>query len=507
MRGYRSFARNDSGSIAIIFAVAFSGILGAVGLAIDYGQYVRAKQATQFALDAAVLAASSVNTSDEEVRQDRFNKVFDAQLKPGVPRPDVLKFDHTSSSGGKGTAEFSMKTSFMRALGVNFATAKLVSEAQTSAQDLEIVFVLDISGSMTATDMGGGTRLDALKSSVGKLIDLIEASRHSSQSIKYAVVPFNMAVNIGTAHASIVANTTHALFAGTEWAGCVLERPDGFHAKDTYSPGSTNGSGKFPAYIWPPEPDTGTCLNPSNGTNSGYRSVEATPLGKDPWATGPNFNCPRYPIQRLTSSESTVRTALSDLRAYGNMGTVVGPGVGWGLRLLSPSGPFGDGASFSAKTRKVMVVVTDGEMVTDGGSCRSATNSSSAYAFDPKSIGLQGRTLSQAPEDNSFTPYGYLVDSDPYNKSIYTRSDADKELDRLSIEACTEAKSRHTGPGAIEIFTIAASTGAGPGTRAETVLSQCASKPGNFLYAADATALDTAFQKIGEAALGLRLTN
>ena len=115
--------------------------------------------------------------------------------------------------------------------------------------------------------------------------------------------------------------------------------------------------------------------------------------------------------------------------------------------------------------------------------------------------------MNAAPADDSFTPYGFLLDSDPYNKGLASRLDADKELDRLSIDACAEAKAKASGAAAIEIFTIAASTGAGPGTRAESVLSKCATSGGHFIYAAESTALDSAFEKIAEKALGLRLTN
>lgn len=504
-----SFVRRDDGTIAIIFAIGLSALLGTVGLAIDYGQFIRAKQATQSALDAAVLAATSYSVENTAAREERFKDVFNATLKSGIKDPESLTFTFSQADGGKGVAKIKLQTSFLSVLGISSAQAEITSIARTNKLDIEIALALDISGSMLFGDMGGGSRLDALKASVYKLMDTINATKSPSQTVKYSVIPFNMAVNIGTDHSAIVEGASNSLFSGSPWAGCVLERPNGYHAKDTFNSTAADGSGKWPAYVWPPAPNSGSssCLNPSNGTNKGYQSVEPAPLGKNPWVRGPNYNCPRFPIVRLTDSDSTVRSAINGLAAYGNTGTVIGPAVGWALRALSPSGPFRDGAQFSAQTRKIIIAVTDGEMVTDGSSCSGAVNSSEAYSFDPVSVGLQGRKLTTAPTNDSFTPYGYLADSDPYNKGVYSGQDADKELDRLSIEACAEAKSRATGAGAIEIFTIAASAGAGPGTRAQTVLAKCASSSGNFIYAADATALEAAFKKIGEQALGLRLTN
>lgn len=481
-------------------------LLGFAGAAVDYGQMVYLRSRLQTALDAATLAGSNPLIADAD-RQTRFLNTFKANYEPKLRVPENLTFTYTAGSGGQASGSFVYDTLFFKVLGKDQSTIGATSAARFDQTDIEIVFALDISGSMQAMDMGGGTRLSALKSAVNKLVDIVMANKSPAQNVKFGLVPFNMAVNIGPAHASLVEGTTNPLFTGTEWAGCVLERRNGYHAKDTYSSGSSNGSGRWPAYIWPPAPNTGSCLNPSNGTNTGYQSVEAAPLGRNPWMNGPNFNCPRFPVTRLTSSDSTVRSAVTDLEAYGNMGTTVGPAVGWAFRMLSPDGPFKDGAALDGKTRKVMVVVTDGEMVTDGGSCAPATNSASIYKFDPASLGLQGRVMNAAPADDSFTPYGFLLDSDPYNKGLASRLDADKELDRLSIDACAEAKAKASGAAAIEIFTIAASTGAGPGTRAESVLSKCATSGGHFIYAAESTALDSAFEKIAEKALGLRLTN
>lgn len=497
---------DNSGSIAIMTAMLMTLLLGFAGAAVDYGQMVYLRSRLQTALDAATLAGSNPLIADAD-RQTRFLNTFKANYEPKLKVPENLTFTYTAGSGGQASGSFVYDTLFFKALGQQQSTIGATSAARFDQIDLEIVFALDISGSMRAGDMGGGTRLNALKTSVNKLVDIVLANKSANQNVKFGLVPFNMAVNIGTANASLVDGTTNPLFSGTEWGGCVLERRNGYHATDTYNAASTNGSGRWPAYIWPPAPNTGSCLNPSNGMNTGYQSVEPAPLGKDPWSPGPNFNCPRYPITRLTSSDSTVRSAVSDLQAFGNMGTTVGPAVGWAFRMLSPDGPFKDGAALDGKTRKVMVVVTDGEMVTDGGSCAPATNSASTYKFDPASLGLQGNVLNSAPTNDSFTPYGYLLDSDPYSKGLASGLDADKELDRLSVDACTEAKAKASGAAAIEIFTIAASTGAGPGTRAQSVLSKCATTTSHFIYAAEATPLDAAFEKIAEKALGLRLTN
>lgn len=497
-------ARDERGSITLLFAFGLATALILVGFAVDVGTAVRTRLRLQNGLDGAVLAASNVAVADDQ-RQSKFDSFLAANVQGKLGTIDSKNFVYNAGTGGTGTASLSIPTTFLRLIGVKNITVKTSATAYMAAIDLEVVFALDISGSMQFNDMGGGSRLNALKSSVSKMVDIIMQNKTASQKVKFAMVPFNMAVNIGTDNIGIVDDTSNPLFNGTTWAGCVLERRGAYASTDDYSAGASNGSGRWQAYIWPPAPNgSGRCLNKSNGTNSGYSSVEPAPLGTDPWMDGPNFNCPRYPMQRLTSSDSDIVSAVNGLQAYGNMGTTVGPAVGWAMRILSPTGPFAEGAPFDGKTRKIIIVVTDGEMVTDGMSCAGATNTVESYKFDPSKLQLDGRVLTSAPTNDSFTPYGYLQDSDPYNRGLVSALDANKELDRLSVAACDAAKSR-SSQYPIEVFTIAASTGAGPGTRAETVLSKCASN-GNFYYAADSTSLDEAFAKIAGEALRLRIT-
>lgn len=503
-----NFRGDDRGSAALIFALLLVPMLGAAGAAVDYGLGISTRNALQRALDAAVLSASRVDVAQEN-RETVFKSVFaDNYNASRHTAPKTLTYSYVSGSGGKGEASTAVKTVFMGLLGYREMPVTVKSSANTDPINLEIVFALDISGSMQATDMGGGTRLAALKSSANKLIDTIMANKSAAQTVKFAVVPFNMAVNIGTANAGLVSGTANPLFAGSTWGGCVLERRGNNFATDTYNAGATDGSGRWQAYIWPPAPNSAgnSCLNPSNGTNTGYQSTEPAPLGRNPWRDGPNFNCPRFPMTRLSMNDSDARNAINGLEAWGNMGTTIGPAVGWGFRLLSPTGPFADGAGFSAGVRKILVVVTDGELVTDGSTyCSGQSNTASAYRFDPASLQLDGRVLTSGPVNDSFTPYGFLLDSDPYNRGLATALDADKELDRLAVASCDAVKARDTS-NPIEIFTIAASAGAGPGTRAESVLTKCATSGEYFVYAADATALDNAFGKIGSKALRLRLT-
>jgi hypothetical protein len=83
--------------------------------------------------------------------------------------------------------------------------------------------------------------------------------------------------------------------------------------------------------------------------------------------------------------------------------------------------------------------------------------------------------------------------------------DVDDEMERRGLEACTEFKNMDTG-GDVHLYSIAASTAAGPGTSVYQLLSQCATDEDHFFYANNASALEEAFDQIAKDATNLHIT-
>ena len=74
---------------------------------------------------------------------------------------------------------------------------------------------------------------------------------------------------------------------------------------------------------------------------------------------GPNAGCKVKPITRLTSTMSTVTTAINAMTTGG--GTNIPMGLMWGWHTLSPNTPFADGAAYgTAGNTKVIILMTDG---------------------------------------------------------------------------------------------------------------------------------------------------
>lgn len=116
----RRFNRNRSGNYALIFGLVFTALIGAGGMALDYG-YGRNQQARlKDALDAALLGAmSQKHTKDEQIAYA--HELLSANLI-GV-NSEILDIDIVAGEGEdwvlSGTISARTKTALLGAVGIN----------------------------------------------------------------------------------------------------------------------------------------------------------------------------------------------------------------------------------------------------------------------------------------------------------------------------------------------------------------------------------------------------
>ncbi|MCB9943506.1 MAG: hypothetical protein H6851_07790 [Geminicoccaceae bacterium] len=507
------------GVVAVLVAIVLPIIIGFMGLGFDAVRGMLVQQRIQQSVDAASLAgASSLATEDE--RRTLAENVFASNYGTGFLAPPVepvITFSNDGEITVTGSATFD--TYFMRLFKTNSLEINASSRSRRALLDIEVALVVDISGSMYANAGNGMTRIEALRAAAADLVDIMEQNKPSGTRLRFAIVPYNVVVNIGTANTAYVTGTNHALFAGTNWVGCVQERAVPDHISDRYDSLATDSSGRWHAYIWPPEPNTpaGSCNNPGQGGNGSYETVD--PEQAKPAFTvstqGPNLNCPRQPIKPLTDNLTTVRQSIRYLYAAYNKGTVIAPGVSWGLRVLSPSAPFTEGAAYSPGTRKIMIVLTDGEQINDGKApnCPTAQNSGTPYQFDPASFGMSGSRLQTNGPADIWTAYGYLEDSQPFSGLTsstgvsYTGKSAVEQFDLLLIDACKAVKDAGAAvDGAIEVFTVTFGNDAGPSTSVSNAMRACATDDDHYQHAPNTNKLRDAFGDIAKQISKVRLS-
>lgn len=488
----QALASDQAGSVAMMFGLVLLVLLLMVGIAVDYGRALQQREKMLSALDSAVLvAATTPGEADKKINV--FRNAFKSQYPEAGPVSSLhIALDTSGSDQIVGTASARIKTSILNIAGFDTIAIGVTSAART-ATGVEFAMVLDVSGSMKHADMSGRRRIDVLKEAAASLVDTAVANAGPGANLKFGYVPFTMNVNIGASNAGYVTGSNDALFTGTQWAGCVLERAPPNHLSNAYT-----GSNKWRAYIYPPEPDSSSCDNQSNGTNAGYKTIDAyDPSNPNPYTRGPNYNCVRHPIAPLTTSASTIKTQIASLTAEYNMGTILAPGVTWGTRILTPNAPFSGADAIGGSTKKVMVMLTDGAQTTEMRypACSTKQNSVTPYSFSPSSLGLAGRSVGPMGPRDFFSPYGYIYDSDPFGANYTSYSQVDASLDPLALDACAFAK----GQG-IEIYSIAVSSYAGPGTSVYNTLKSCATSDAHFFYATDAVGLTNTFADIARKA-------
>lgn len=218
-------------------------------------------------------------------------------------------------------------------------------------------------------------------------------------------------------------------------------------------------------------------------------------VGGTSFSSGPNADCTRTAILPLTSTPSTVTTTISGMIAEG--GTNIHEGTVWGLRTLSPTLPFDQGAAYDEATSKVMIVMTDGENTAynlsshcSGPRALNGSCYNSAYGFPYNSR----NTTSSSTSTGNVERLGY---SGAPNTDLVTA------MNSRTNQTCENAKAA-----GITIYVIGLATSeAQQSTQStvETMLSNCASTPDKAYFPATPGELKSVFQSIADDLAALRL--
>ena len=214
----REFWNDKRGNYAMMTAILMVPLLGAVGLAVDYTEMVRHKNATRHALDAAGIAtARRITEGAAEAELLAYAQdFFAANLGPVDPKDAKLTVSLPTLTTGGGlltlNAELKYEPHIMGAFqalvsGATDTDINFDTEAQFRLKNTsEIALVLDNSGSMR--NKGSGTskkRIDLLKEAAKYLIvelgDQANSIQKVNKPVQFAVVPFSASVNVGANNA------------------------------------------------------------------------------------------------------------------------------------------------------------------------------------------------------------------------------------------------------------------------------------------------------------------
>ncbi len=523
-RALRSFPGDRRGNLSLAFALALAPMAAASGVAVDYSRISGSRAALQAALDAGTLAASTEsNGRSEEQLRGTVDRFLESNKRGPVYKNLTFSVVATDDWTIVANATACVDLVFSGVVGSAQKCFSVSSEAKRGKNHLEVVLVLDNTGSMdTASD-----RIGNLRTAAKQLVSTLRASATGDRTVKISLVPFVTSVNVkGTGYSSAwmdltAQNPQHGVNfnppagspTGTKvnhftlfnnlavtWKGCVEARPAPYNLSDD-APSAANPSTLFVPYFAPDEPgNAAPGGNSSTAYNNTYlndgvtgsdtdkqRSIakytynplvaRPTPIvetasylkGGENRTNGPNRACPT-PIVPLTSDFDTLNTNIDSMRHWNGSGTNVSEGLMWGWRVLSPEAPYTDGKPFTDPTvQKVVVLLTDGENVVYGA---SGTTNKSDYGS-----------------------YGFLASG---RFGALTQSTAARNVDGWVQQTCTNLKNK-----GVMIYTITLEAG----TAANKALyGPCASRPDMYYDSPGASQLTGIFRSIAQQLVTLRLS-
>lgn len=171
--GGKGVLRNERGAVLALVAVVMVGLLGMVGLALDSARAYIARAQLSRAVDAAALAGAASLRLGQGTADQRVRSLAAAN---GVTSPDAT-LDVVFGQNDEGestvtvTAGRTVPTTFMRVLGRN--SVDVSSTAQATVPPLDIVLVLDTSGSLSQQGAWDDLQ-DAAKNFVDNFDDSID---------------------------------------------------------------------------------------------------------------------------------------------------------------------------------------------------------------------------------------------------------------------------------------------------------------------------------------------
>ena len=349
----RRFRRDEDGALIIFALVLFVLMVMMAGFAVDLMRYENTRTKLQNTLDRSTLAAAALSqTLDREaVVRDYMLKAGLANQLQSVTVTSGLNATSVAAVGRADTQPF-----FMHMLGIDDFDAVGRSKAEQAITNLEIVLVLDVSGSMLENN-----KIGRLKIAANEFIDTI-LDNDPNHRVSISIVPYNAQVNIGPdlvskfniTHANGIANTNCIEIPAAAFDSLALSQTDQLPMMAYADISRATDRGNY--FVLP--------------TDTNY----AVPNYGSSFCKPSTVNTVRLP----NNDKDVLKAQINALQAGGN--TSITLGMKWGATMIDPSMRpvytqfIGEGkipaniparpfAYDDSNSLKIIVLMTDGEHV------------------------------------------------------------------------------------------------------------------------------------------------
>ena len=196
-------ARDKRGNTIAMMAIALIPLSMLVGSAIDTSRMYYVKVRLQQACDSGALAGRKFmadgTTYSPEANQQA-ETFFDNNFRVGTfgTTSRTRTFTRTSDNQVRGEVSTVVPMTLTRILGAESSTLTVNCQAKLEVPNLDVMFVLDTTGSMSETNTGDtDNRITVLRRSVLSFYDALEAAKAGTSRIRYGFVPYSSTVNVG----------------------------------------------------------------------------------------------------------------------------------------------------------------------------------------------------------------------------------------------------------------------------------------------------------------------
>lgn len=177
-------------------------IFATIGSGIDLGQAYMAKSRLQQACDAGVLAGRKIMADGQFTPEAHTaaTNMFEFNYPDGIYDSTGVTFtpEARGASEVAGEATATVQTIIMGMFGKEEFNLTVNCAAKLEISNADIMFVLDVTGSMGDTNSGDSVnKITALKTEVMSFYDTVMDAETGDSQIRWGVVPYSQNVNVG----------------------------------------------------------------------------------------------------------------------------------------------------------------------------------------------------------------------------------------------------------------------------------------------------------------------
>ncbi len=202
----RRLLANKAGNTAAMVAAGMVPMAAMIGSGVDISRGYMVKTRLQQACDSGSLAARKMLAEQVAVGgvipteiETKATDFFESNFRDGQYATEDLSFDLSADDENnvEGTASVTMPTSVMGIFGQEELAFTVNCTAELSVANVDVMFVLDTTGSMTTLTDEGVTRMKALQDATFEFYDTVQDAAASTSRIRYGFMPYTSTVNVG----------------------------------------------------------------------------------------------------------------------------------------------------------------------------------------------------------------------------------------------------------------------------------------------------------------------